>query len=94
MIRRSSTPDVLKTSLSIYQFKSALSRKSAPLAFTSFRRPCIIRSEIVNKINDSVGKALRTANHDHVTANSHALSSSFHPGFSMHDEKYLITEFI
>jgi hypothetical protein len=40
MIRRSSTPDVLQTSLSIYQFKSALSRKSAPLAFTSFRRPC------------------------------------------------------
>ena len=30
MIRRSSTPDVLQTSLSIYQFKSALSRKSAP----------------------------------------------------------------
>jgi hypothetical protein len=29
-IRRSSTPDVLQTSLSIYQFKSALSRKSAP----------------------------------------------------------------
>ena len=27
--RRSSTPDVLQTSLSIYQFKSALSRKSA-----------------------------------------------------------------
>ena len=39
MIRRSSTPDVLQTSLSIYQFKSALSRKSAPLAFTSFWRP-------------------------------------------------------
>ena len=40
MIRRSSTPDVLQTSLSIYQFKSALSRKTAPLglAFTSFRR--------------------------------------------------------
>jgi hypothetical protein len=35
MIRRSSTPDVLQTSLSIYQFKSALSRKYAPLAFTS-----------------------------------------------------------
>ena len=31
MIRRSSTPDVLQTSHSIYQFKSALSRKSAPL---------------------------------------------------------------
>jgi hypothetical protein len=29
-----------------------------------------------NKIHDSVGKALRTANQDHVTANSHALSSS------------------
>jgi hypothetical protein len=29
-ITRSSTPDVLETSLSIYQFKSALSRKSAP----------------------------------------------------------------
>ena len=44
MIRRSSTPDVSQTSLSIYQFKSALSRKSAPSppsAFTSFRRPCI-----------------------------------------------------
>jgi hypothetical protein len=31
MIRRISTPDVFQTSLSIYQFKSALSRKSAPL---------------------------------------------------------------
>jgi hypothetical protein len=31
MIRRSSTPDILQTSLSIYQFKSALLRKSAPL---------------------------------------------------------------
>jgi hypothetical protein len=41
MIRRSSTPDVLQTSLRKYQFKSALSRKSAPLAFTSFRRPCV-----------------------------------------------------
>jgi hypothetical protein len=30
MIRRSSTPDVSQTSLSIYQFKSALSRKSVP----------------------------------------------------------------
>ena len=39
-IRRSSTPDVLQTSLSIYQFKSALSPKTAPLACTSFRRPC------------------------------------------------------
>jgi hypothetical protein len=36
-----------------------------------------------NKIHDSVGKALRTANQDHVTANSHALSSSFHPGLKM-----------
>jgi hypothetical protein len=25
----------------------------------------------LNKIHDSVGKALRTANQDHVTANSH-----------------------
>ena len=41
MIRRSSTPDVLQTSLSIYQFKSALSRKSATVAFTSFGRPWI-----------------------------------------------------
>jgi hypothetical protein len=41
MIRRSSTPDVSQTSLSIYQFKSDLSRKSAPLAFTSFQRPWI-----------------------------------------------------
>ena len=31
MIRRSSTPDVLQTPLSRYQFKNALSRKSAPL---------------------------------------------------------------
>jgi hypothetical protein len=31
MIRRSSSHNVLQTSLSIYQFKSALSRKSAPL---------------------------------------------------------------
>jgi hypothetical protein len=30
MIRRSSTPDVLQTSLSIYQFKSALSHKNLP----------------------------------------------------------------
>jgi hypothetical protein len=30
MIRRSSTRNVLQTSLSIYQFKSALSRKSVP----------------------------------------------------------------
>jgi hypothetical protein len=32
-----------------------------------------------NKIHDSVGKALRTANQARVTVNSHALSSSFHP---------------
>jgi hypothetical protein len=32
-----------------------------------------------NRIHDSVGKALRTADQAHVTANSHALSSSFHP---------------
>jgi hypothetical protein len=31
-------------------------------------------------LHDSVGKALRTVNQDRVTANSHALSSSFHPG--------------
>jgi hypothetical protein len=31
-----------------------------------------------NKIHDSVGKALRTADQDRT--NSHALSSSFHPG--------------
>ena len=29
-----------------------------------------------NRIHDSVGKALRTANQDRVTANSHTLSSS------------------
>jgi hypothetical protein len=31
-----------------------------------------------NRIHDSVGKALRTVNQDHVTANYHALSYSFH----------------
>jgi hypothetical protein len=36
---------------------------------------------VPTKIDDSVGKALRTADQGHVTANSHALSSSFHPGF-------------
>ena len=36
-ITRSSTPDVLETSLSIYQFKSALSRKSAPPPLPSHR---------------------------------------------------------
>jgi hypothetical protein len=34
----------------------------------------------LNRINDSVGKALRKANYDRVTANSHALSSSFDLG--------------
>ena len=52
MIRRSLTPDVLQTFLSIYQFKSALSRKSAPLAFTSFRRPCKLRQELQFKYTD------------------------------------------
>jgi hypothetical protein len=33
----------------------------------------------LNGIHDSVGKALRTANQDHVTVNSQALPSSFHP---------------
>jgi hypothetical protein len=35
-----------------------------------------------NRIHDSVGKALRTSNQGRMTANSHALSSSFHPGYS------------
>ena len=35
-----------------------------------------------NKIHDSVGKALRTANQSHVTANSHALSGLNVEGFS------------
>ena len=35
-----------------------------------------------NKIHDSVGKALRTADQDHVTAYSHSLSASFHPGLN------------
>ena len=38
-----------------------------------------------NKIHDSVGKALRTANQDHVTANSHALSFSSDPCFKPHN---------
>jgi hypothetical protein len=47
---KSSTPDVLQTSLSIYQFKSALSRKSAPLAFTSFRRPWMLeKGQVMEK---------------------------------------------
>ena len=37
-----------------------------------------------NKIHDSVGKAMRTADQDHVTANSHVLlTSSFHPRFML-----------
>jgi hypothetical protein len=36
-----------------------------------------------NKIHDSVGKALRTADQAHVTANSHALSFSFDPGLAL-----------
>ena len=36
-----------------------------------------------NKIHDSVGKALRTADQGRVTVNSHALSSSFHPGLTI-----------
>ena len=36
-----------------------------------------------NKIHESVGKALRTANQAHVTVNSHALSTSFHPGLTI-----------
>ena len=36
-----------------------------------------------NRIHDSVGKALRTANQAHVTVNSHALSSSFHLVFTV-----------
>ena len=36
-----------------------------------------------NRIHDSVGRALRTANQARVTVNSHALSSSFHPGLTI-----------
>jgi hypothetical protein len=36
----------------------------------------------LNKIHDSVGKALRTADQGREIANSHALSFSFHPGFT------------
>jgi hypothetical protein len=37
----------------------------------------------LNEINDSVGKALRTANHDRVTAKSHAFTLILvDPGFS------------
>jgi hypothetical protein len=36
-----------------------------------------------NKIHDSVGKALRTADQARVTVNSHALSSSCHPRFTL-----------
>ena len=38
----------------------------------------------LNKIHDSVGKALRTADQDRLTANSHALSFSFHPGLNIY----------
>jgi hypothetical protein len=48
MIRRSSTPDVSQTSLSIYQFKSALSRKSVP--------PCL------HIVPTSLNKLLTTCN--------------------------------
>ena len=34
------------------------------------------------KVYDSAGKTLRKANQGHVTANSHAVSSSFHPRFT------------
>jgi hypothetical protein len=34
-----------------------------------------------NRIHGSVGKASRTANKDRVTANTHALSYLFDPGF-------------
>ena len=37
-----------------------------------------------NRIHDSVGKALRTANQDLVTANSHELS--FDPGLNISNE--------
>jgi hypothetical protein len=48
----------------------------------------------LNIIHDSVGKALRTANQDRVTVNSHAFSFSFHPGFHFkqtlnRDRKYI-----
>ena len=59
MIKRSSTPDVLQTSLSIYQFKSAVSRKSVPLAFTSFRRPCNSRPRIFPILLDILFKGIR-----------------------------------
>ena len=36
----------------------------------------------LNRIHDSVGKALRTGNQGDVTANSHALSTSLHPSFA------------
>jgi hypothetical protein len=45
-----------------------------------------VRSELNNK-HDSVGKAQRTANQGHVTANSHALSSSFDPGYIVTTQK-------
>ena len=42
-----------------------------------------------NKIHDIVGKTLRTANQDHVTANCHALSSSFDLAYEVVFEKFL-----
>ena len=36
-----------------------------------------------NRIHESVGKALKTADQNRVTADSHALSSSFRPGFNI-----------
>jgi hypothetical protein len=41
----------------------------------------------LNRIHDSVGKALRTAKQDRVIANSHELSFSFHPGLTFHMQK-------
>ena len=43
-----------------------------------------------NKIHDIVGKTLRTANQDHVTANCHALSSSFDLAYEVVFEKFLV----
>jgi hypothetical protein len=37
----------------------------------------------LNRIHGSIGKALRTFNQGRVTANSHALSFSFHPGLTI-----------
>ena len=38
-----------------------------------------------NRMQDSVGKALRTADQDHVTAKSHALSFSSDPCLKPHN---------